>query len=111
MRKYPVWIEGETPHTDPKARIKHFREVTNVRAIKVENASYRNAPLSAVFELENQNKNEHPIDIKPSGKVVAKVICAWHGVVPPTTYPQLILTVADYTILDDYTGKVADNIT
>ena len=109
MKEYPIWTE-ETPHTDPKARIKRYRVVTCVRVIKVKNASYRSAPLNAVFELENQNKNEHPIDIKPSGKVVAKVVCAWHGVVPPTTYPQLNLTVANYTILDDYTGEVADNI-
>ncbi len=108
MKKYPVWIKGVTPHTDPKAKINRFRDVTNVRAIKVINASYRSASLSGVFELENQN--EDPIDETPKGKILAKVICAWHGVVPPRTYPRLNLDNADYTVLENYTGQVADNI-
>lgn len=76
----------------------------------MKNASYRNAPLSGIFELENQDRYADPIEIKPKGKVLAKVICAWHGVVPPTTYPQLNLTSANYTVINNYTGEVVDNI-
>ena len=109
LMKYPIWSE-RTPHTDRRARISRHKIVSGVRAIEVRGASYRNASLDGVFELEDQDRNADPIEYKPSGRIWVRVVCAWHGVVPPTTYPHLNLTGALYKVLDNYSGEVADDI-
>lgn len=108
MERYPKW-KADTPHTDPNAKVSQLRFVQNVRAIRVENASYRNAPLTGVFELDD-SKNVDPVKTQPAGKEKAKVVCAWHGVTPRTSYPKLDLSIAKYEVLNNYTGEVVDNI-
>lgn len=108
MKIYPKWAD-DTPRTDASAKISRFRSVTNVRAIRVKNAFYRNAVLSGTFELEEQDMVS-PIKIFPSGKQVVRVICGWHSVTPKTKYPRLTVTNASYDIIKKYTGQVADNI-
>ena len=110
MIRYPKWEQGTTPHTDYRAKISSYRNVTIARAIKTEGAIYRGAVLTGIFEIANQNENENPVIFQPSGKKKVKVICSWHGVIPPTTYPNIDITDATFTILENYTGKVADNI-
>lgn len=107
-RRYPDWMD-DTPNVDASAKISRSRRVANARVIRVENASYRRASLTGVLELEDQSGFD-PIETKPSGKRKVRVICAWHGVIPPTTYPQVDVTNAKCEILDHYTGQVADNI-
>jgi hypothetical protein len=102
---YPTWNDS-TPNTDWGAAVKKTRTVKNVAAIEVQSATYRScAPLSGVFELVNP-------DAKPRmlwGSLRAEVYCAWHGVKPPTCYPQLIVGT-DYKIHPNYSGKVVDNL-
>jgi hypothetical protein len=107
-KNYPRWNDDITPHTDPLAKVTLRRNVYDVRVIKVELAIHRKAILSDMFELEEQN--DDPILIKPSGKRKVKVVCAWYGVKPPTAYPELDISKADYKIIENYTGLVADNI-
>src|SRR5687768_13843642 len=108
MRIYPDWTDG-TPRTHPNATISRYRTVRGTRVIRVKGASYRNAALSGIFEVENQFDRD-PIQTKPSGKSKVKIVCAWFGVIPTTTYPQLDITDAKYTIIKSYSGQVADNI-
>jgi hypothetical protein len=110
MKNYPKWEHGTTPHTDYNAKISSFRYEINVRVIKTEGAIYRGAVLTGVFEIVSQTNNENLIIFQPSGKRKIKVICSWHGVIPPNTYPNIDLTNATFTILENYTGQVADNI-
>jgi hypothetical protein len=105
---YPPWGD-DTPNTNPNAIVSRRRSVQKVRAIWVKNASYRSATFTDIFELADQNRTD-PIEMTPSGKRRVEVVCAWHGVKPPNTYPQLALMDGCYTILDGYTGEVADNI-
>ena len=110
METYENWKQGITPHTDYNAKVRSFRKVSNVRAVEVEGAIYRGAYLKGIFEIEIQLKNDDPVIIKPSGKRKIKVICAWYGVKPPTTFPQLDITNAKYNIIENYSGEVTDNI-
>ncbi len=109
MSEYPVWRDN-TPHTDYKAKITKLRKVSKKRIIEVKGALYRGATVSGTFELENQNPTKEDIKYLPSGKQRVKVICAWHGVTPPTTYPNLTINHASIKIIENYTGTVADNI-
>ncbi len=106
MGKYPKWKDG-IKHTEPRGRIMKWRKVNSVRAIKVNNASYRNALFSDVFQLA-QGVGD-PIYIY-RGDPRVKVICSWYGVIPPTTYPQINLANARYQIIENYSGSVADDI-
>lgn len=110
MKTCENWRDGETPHTDYNAKISSVRKVNNVRVINVEGAIYRGAYLKGIFELEIQAKNYDPVIFMPSGKRKVKVLCCWHGVKPPTTNPNLDITNANITIIENYTGEVADNI-
>ena len=109
MNEYRDWKDN-TPHTDTKAKITKLRNVIKKRVIEVKGALYRNAIISGVFELENQSLRKEDIKYLPSGKQRVKVICAWHGVTPPTTYPQLTINDASIKIIENFTGTVADNI-
>jgi hypothetical protein len=109
MGPYPDWNHGVTPHTDPMARVRRHRLVTNRRVIQVTNASHRNATLDGVFELEDQIGAD-PVFVTPQGKTCVRVICAWYGVTADTTFPRLDLTNADYELASGYTGEVADDI-
>ncbi len=108
MERYPDW-KADTPHTDSDARISQLRFAQNVRAIRVENASYRSAFLTGVFELDD-NKNTDPVKMQPAGKEKARVVFSWHGVTPRTSYPKLDLSLAKYEVLNNYTGEVVDNV-
>ncbi|MFZ5453998.1 MAG: hypothetical protein ACOZF2_19280 [Thermodesulfobacteriota bacterium] len=110
METYEDWKQGITPNTNYSAKIRSVRNVSNVRVIEVEGAMYRGAYLKGIFELENKLKNDDPVIAQPSGKRKVKVVCAWYGVKPPTTFPQLDITNAKYNIVENYSGEVADNI-
>jgi hypothetical protein len=106
-----MWQLGITPNTDPEAKPNKFRQVNYVRAIVLRNASYRKAIFDGIFELENQNIEDDPIKIVCHGKLKVKVKCAWHGVKPDNTYPNIDLTNArKFKILENYSGYVVDNI-
>jgi len=109
MNEYPDWKDN-TPHTDSKATITKLRKVSKKRVIEVKGALYRSAMLSGIFELENQDSTKEDIKYLPSGKQRVKVICAWHGVTPKTTYPNLTINNASIKFVENYTGTVVDNI-
>lgn len=102
MNEYPDWIDGVTPHTDTRAIITKTRNVNDVYAIEVEGGKYRNAELDGVFELVN------PPTAKLPGRVLVR--CSWFGVTPRTTYPQLDISAAKVTRIDNFTGEAADDI-
>lgn len=103
MNEYPDWIKGKTPHTDKDAKPVKFRDVHKKTAIEVKGGSYRNALLDGIFELVNPPQAELP------GRLLVR--CAWFGVTPPTTYPQLDVSNATVKrIIENYSGKVVDDI-
>lgn len=106
MGRYPKWKDG-IKRTEFRGRVTKWREVKSVRVIQVKNASYRNAVLNDLFQLEQVNGD--PIYIY-RGWPRVKVICSWYGVIPPTTYPQIDLSNARYQIIENYSGHVADDI-
>lgn len=79
------------------------------RVIHVENGSYRSATISGAFEIEDQEASD-PIKVTPKGKERVRVIFSWHGVVPPTTMPNLDVTNAEFRIEDGYSGDVVDDV-
>lgn len=102
---YPPWSDS-TPHTDSNAKPSRYRDVHNVTVIEVVAATYRDcSPMSDFFELVNPN--DEPRELW--GATRAEVYCAWHGVKPPTVYPQLILGQG-WKIHHNYSGGVVDNI-
>ena len=110
MTIYPGWLEG-TPSTDKAAKVNKFRDVSNVRVLKVSKASFRNAIFDGIFELEDQDKHVDPIRSYPSGKIKVTVICSWYGCTADTTYPHIDLSgAASYKLIENYSGEVADNI-
>jgi hypothetical protein len=102
---YPLWNHS-TPATDWGAKVMEFRNVNNVAVIEVYEATYRGCtPLSGFFELINPNTEPRML----WGSLRAEVYCAWHGVRPPTVFPQIIVG-AKYKIHQKYSGRVVDNI-
>jgi hypothetical protein len=63
-----------------------------------------------MFELAAQSRRGDLVSHFPSGKSKVEAVCSWHGVIPPTTYPNLDITNAGWEILSNYSGDVADNI-
>jgi len=102
MNEYPDWNYGITPHTCNTASVRKWKNVKNADVIEVKNAKYRNATLHGFFLLAK------PPIAKLPGRL--QVRCSWFGVTPPTTYPQLNLAGATYTIHKNYSGQVADDI-
>ncbi len=109
---YPAWQAG-TPPTDPSARVCRFRRVTDVRAVRIENGSFRGAPVSGVFELF-ETERAQPVEVQPAGKRLVKVVCAWHGGQPNSggSGARINLSHPDAVaeVLERYSGLVVDNI-
>lgn len=102
---YPAWAEGVTPRTHAEATSTRTRTVTEVPAIRVRGATYRESrPLDGVFELVS------PTPQQVAGEERFEVYCAWFGVKPPTTYPRLSVRPGGFEVLTRYTGEVIDNI-
>lgn len=102
MNEYPNWDHGVTPNTNNKAKIIRTRHVHSVSAIEVTGGKYRGATLDGVFEVVSSDAAKLP------GRILVR--CAWFGVTPPTTYPQLDVSSASIKKLPNYSGIVADNI-
>lgn len=102
MNEYPDWIEGVTPRTDDKAKVTKCRHVRGVKALMVAGGRYREAKLDGVFEIVDG------YEANLDGRILIR--CAWFGVTPPQTYPQLSVDDAQVIMLPDYTGCVADDI-
>jgi hypothetical protein len=101
MNEYPKWVHGVTPGTNYKARVIRTRHVNSVSAIEVTGGKYRGATLNGVFEVADGAA-------KLPGRILVR--CAWFGVTPQTTYPQLDVSLATLKKLANYSGPVADNI-
>lgn len=100
---YPDWC-ASTPHTSTQAKPTRYRHVSGVAVIKVKGATYRKCPpIADVFELVTRE----PQNVDGEGRF--EVYCAWFGVKPLKNYPRISPGVG-YTIEEDYTGKVVDNI-
>ncbi len=102
MNEYLNWIDGVTPNTNEKAVVTRMRSVNGVHAIEVVGGQYRGATLNGFFELVN------PPAVKLPGRVLVR--CAWFGVTPSTTYPQLDISNAKVIQRSNYSGQVADDI-
>lgn len=102
---YPAWTHA-TPTTDWGAAPKRFRTVKNVPVIEVQEGTYRGCePFAGFLELVNPDTEPRML----WGSMRAEVYCAWHGVKPPTVYPQ-VMVGKKYKIHRNYSGKVVDNI-
>lgn len=103
---YPSWTPG-TPHTDAAAQVQRHRPVNNVDVIEVRGATYRNCqPVTGIFELVDSSRDPQTW----RGSLRAEVYCAWHGVKPPTCFPNIKVNVGQFKIIRGYTGDVIDNL-
>ncbi len=93
------------PHTDANARIETYKNVEDVLAICVEDASYRLASLSGWFEVADVSNPFRYVD----GSLKVEVKCGWKGAKPPTEWLHLAIG-NKYQLVRRYTGKVAANI-
>jgi len=50
------------------------------------------------------------VKVTPKGKPRVKVLCSWHGVKSPKTFPNLTVADADYTIIENYSGWVVADL-
>jgi hypothetical protein len=100
---YPDW-NNQIPHVDKNARPCGYRRVVGVRVIEVRGATFRGSqPLDGTFEIVR-------LPAHRGGNLRVEVLCAWHGVKPPTCYPHLKLEAGKFQVIEDYTGEVVDNI-
>ena len=103
-KDYPRWTE-ETRSKDPNAEIVAWRRANGVTAIHVVGASYRSSrSLTGAFEMLSEPKENK------NGVWRVEVCCGWHGVKPPTSFPQLTLKPEAWRIEDGFNRDVADNI-
>ena len=93
------------PHVDKNAAIRTHRKVTGVLALRVVDASIRDAVVTDIFELAEVPK---PLDIS-NGKLKAEVKCLWYERKPSTTWMHLTLS-HEWEIIKNFTGNVAANI-
>ncbi len=93
------------PHTDKNATIKRHRRVVDVLAIRVFDASIRNATVSDVFELADVKA---PVN-SANGAITAEVKCCWNERKPPTSWMHLTLN-HEWEVIKNFSGNVADNI-
>jgi HNH endonuclease len=111
LDRYPWWPPG-TPHTDSNARVYLWRTVRGVRAVRITNGRYRNAPVTDVFELFRPDRND-PIEVLPSGKKQVQVICAWYGGKPNKKSGARIDVTSSgcrVQVPNNFSGQVADSI-
>ena len=100
---YPAWTHS-TPNTDRNAAPKRFRTVKNVPAIEVQEGTYRGCgPFTGFLELVNPDTEPRML----WGSMRAEVYCAWHGVKPPTVYPQVVVG-KKYKVHRNFSGTVID---
>jgi hypothetical protein len=110
--RYPTDWPPEVKHTDDNARVCRWRNVENVRAVRITHGRYRNAQVSGIFELFDPTLKD-PIKVQPSGKRKVEVICAWQGYVPNATRGAGIDVSSSRStveIVENYSGDVVDNI-
>jgi hypothetical protein len=105
--RYPDW-PPRTPHTDPNARVCRYRYVSNVRAVRLDDGSYRSAPASGIFELYDSDAGDPVFLYKGTHRV--KVMCAWLGHKPSQSCARIEVDPRKVTLLEHYTGDVVDNI-
>ncbi|UAA40439.1 hypothetical protein KIH87_08930 [Paraneptunicella aestuarii] len=101
--KSPSWSHKSTPHTDLSAKVYKSEHVEGVTVIEVEGAEYRNSkPFEGCFEMVSPNRD--PRIWKNSLR--AEVYCDWHGVKPPTCWPNIKLKEGKFRIIEKFTGTV-----
>lgn len=104
-KEYPVWRENDAPSTRAGAHVTRHRDVVDVLAIRVVDATYRDSePITDVFELVTSE----PHTLK--GEERYEVYCAWFGVRPGSNFPRIAVKPGSFEIIAHYTGRVADNI-
>ena len=112
LARYPDW-GLHSRNTDPSARVCRFRRVNDVRAVRVTGGSFRSAPADGVFELYEPELPD-PVEVKPSGKRLVKVICAWRGGKPNGSGIGASINLSApgsrAEVLEHYSGEVVDNI-
>ena len=93
-------------HTDRGALPTAYQKVRNVMAVKVHDASIRNATVCGVFEVNDPSK---AITTQKDGTQCIEVKCLWYGRKPPKTWMHLKLT-GRFELIQKHTGKVVSNI-
>lgn len=74
--------------------------------IEVETATYRGSKsVAGCFELVDPDSQPRML----WGSMRIEVYCSWHGVKPPTRYPQ-IKVGENYEIRRNYSGDVVDSL-
>ena len=96
---------GSVPNTDAKASVSRLRNAVDVLAIKVGQASVRQATVSGWFEVADV---PNPFTYE-KGWLQVQVKCHWYGLKPETEWTHLKIE-NKYQLVRRYTGEVADNI-
>ncbi len=90
------------PCTKPNAVPTELAHVTNVTAIEVANAKYRNSTINGVLQLAN-GKDSFQIH---GSKLCAKAKLAWFGMEFKKSFRLIELNMAQVKVLQNYTGNV-----
>lgn len=103
----PSFEKNNAPRTDSFAKVIDEIEVKNQRVIKVESGKYRNANLKGYFLLANERGK---YETKNSDQQEFEIYCLWFGSRLKKGAPKIKVQADQYSIEENYSGKVACNI-
>jgi len=95
------------PHTRASANIVELRKVTGARVVRIDNGSFRSAPISGYFELASPDAR---VKVDANGKRTIEVKLGWFGVRPQKGAWAEVTILGGHKFLDDFDGMVFHNL-
>jgi hypothetical protein len=95
------------PDTRSTANFVELRKVSHARVIRIDNGSFRKAPVSGYFELASPDAQ---VKVNKNGIRTIEVKLGWFGARPKKKGWANVTILNGHKFLDNFTGTVFHNI-